>query len=122
MSLAIGKFILIKPTLPNLNNPIDTTEIIAYSYYDNDKSVDKLNIYPNPFTNVLNVSFETDKNTRCNLSLYNHLGELVFNKDLIDNQSNVISYKLNLKENGLSIKNGFYICEIETPSAVHRKK
>ena len=45
----------------------------------------------------------------------------VFNKDLINNQSNVISYKLNLKENGLSIKDGFYICEIETPSVVHRK-
>ena len=112
----------VKLTLPDLNNPIDTTEIIASSYYDYEESANKLNIYPNPFKNVLNVSFETDKNTRCNLSLYNHLGELVFNKDLINNQSNVISYKLNLKENGLSIKDGFYICEIETPSSVHRKK
>ena len=28
---------------------------------------------------------------------------------------------MNLNENSLSIKNGFYICEIETPSAVYRK-
>ena len=112
----------IKLTLPDLNNPIDTTEIITSSYYDYEESAIKLNIYPNPFKNILNISFETDKNTRCNISLYNHLGELVFNKELIDNQSNVISYKLNLNENGLSIKNGFYICEIETPSAVYRKK
>ena len=103
----------VKLTLPNLNNPIDTTEIIAYSYYDNDKSVDKLNIIQTHSQNVLNVSFETDKNTRCNLSLYNHLGELVFNKDLIDNQSNVISYKLNLKEWPFN-KEWIYICEIET--------
>ncbi|MEC8610762.1 MAG: T9SS type A sorting domain-containing protein, partial [Bacteroidota bacterium] len=112
-----------KLTLPDLNNPIDTSEIItSTNYSDWEEEVDKFNIYPNPFKDVLNFRFEVGKSSSCNLSLYNHLGELVFNKELIDNQSNVVSYKLNLKENRIPLQSGFYICEIETPSDIYRKK
>lgn len=112
-----------KLTLPDLNNPIDTSEIITSTNYSDWEEVDdKFNIYPNPFRDVLHFRFEVDKSSSYNLSLYNHLGKLVFNKELIDNQSNVISYKLNLKENRIPLQSGFYICEIETPSDIYRKK
>ena len=112
----------IKLQLPDLNNPIDTNEIntsISNNYYE---SKEDLRIYPNPFNNVLEINLKLDKYTFCDLTLYNHIGELIFNKKLSTNKSNIFSYKINLKESNLSLENGFYICEIKTPTDSYRKK
>jgi len=82
----------------NNNNLVDTNLM-----------VDEVNIFPNPISNVLNISFQNNLNENVTVKIFNVDGKLLFSSNhYITLHVNQISLDLNW------LNNGFYILEINS--------
>ncbi len=77
-----------------------------------------LNIYPNPFTDKLNIEYYLEKNSNVKISIYNAIGQRV--KILTDSKQSAGKYSV--KFNGAELKSGIYFCKIEIDSFSEMKK
>lgn len=82
--------------------------------------IDKLNIYPNPFCDELNIEYYLSKNSNVKIELFNLLGKQI---KLVQNKyqsSGKHSLKLNSTENNL--RKGIYILKISSENFEINKK
>jgi hypothetical protein len=77
----------------------------------------KINIYPNPTSNKVNLEFTSDKTTNANWTLYNELGKSILKgKQKLYNGENSIG--INLK----NVKNGVYFVSLEVDGKIITKQ
>jgi hypothetical protein len=124
----------------NLNANAGKTNVIirfkATSAYGNDMYVDNvnlsnsqlgiaehnlqdaMNVYPNPFTDNVNISFVLAKTENVKLSVYNMLGELVYSaeKGSLPSGSNTIEF------NGSELSKGIYFIQLNAGNFTASKK
>lgn len=77
--------------------------IVANAYEQT--STTELSIYPNPATEIVNLSFEADINTKGEVLIYDQLGKLVISM----NQFDIVN---DMQLNISNLSNGFYIIAI----------
>ena len=99
---------------PNVSLTATTNTGLAGTYYFgtdatlSNQSFDSLSgvlIYPNPTTNELNISLNSDFETATSYTIYNSLGQKISNKK-VDSESD-------LKINTSNYSNGIYFITIE---------
>jgi hypothetical protein len=73
-----------------------------------DINSNEISIYPNPATNILNVSFTNSGNQSINMTVFNTLGEIVINKNLGKMQGE-LSYPANISE----LTGGIYFLKVQ---------
>ncbi len=69
-----------------------------------------LNVYPNPASSEINISYITNVKGSTQLNIYNVLGGLVYNANNLEKESDIV--KINIDENALN--SGIYIVELNT--------
>jgi serine protease AprX len=84
-------------------------QILKYSETDDVEDIELLEVYPNPFLNLVVVSFFSKKDQDITISITNNYGQLVFQKQMTLEKNQ--SYKENLDLLS-QISNGVYIISI----------
>ncbi len=98
-------------------NNLGCMSLLSENYFYNANSVfvnnasNSINIYPNPFNDMLSISFDKSLNVKL-ISIYNSIGQLVFVQHLADNCSNV--FEINTSE----FSKGIYLINVETEKAI----
>lgn len=97
-------------------NSSDTNEI------SNNLQAIKLNIYPNPFNPVTNISFETKSKGNTRIDIFNVKGQKVKTilNEIIDRGHHV--YQWDGTDENTNISSGVYFCRIKTENAEMTKK
>jgi hypothetical protein len=77
-----------------------------------------LNIYPNPASSTINVSFDLKTSDAVSFLIYNSVGQLVFNKNIETFKSGKNEINLNVSH----LQNGIYICILNDGLITSSKK
>ncbi|MCE9538670.1 MAG: S8 family peptidase [Bacteroidetes bacterium] len=80
---------------------------------------DRLNVYPNPFTNNFDITFYSNKKQTIYIELYDISGHEIFRKQ--ENVNNNSYNSFNIKEAN-TLANGMYLLNISTPGKKYFKK
>jgi len=77
----------------------------------------KMRIYPNPFSDMLNIGFKLDKSSTVSIMVYDIKGQLIENltEKSFPAGDNMFVWNLS-KDNNISFKSGTYIIRLVTPS------
>lgn len=123
---AVGQGSILKikfQTTENFNTPFTLDEgqvtqingdLIDYTFLDLYSSIDNVNnkiysIQPNPFNNILNISFINEKAKAINFNIYDILGHQVINHPINNNTEGINSSAINLS----ALDNGVYFIKME---------
>ena len=88
--------------------------------FNNNNETIQLDASPNPFENTTNIKFNNNNSI---LSIYNDMGELVFEKDFSNEKSGAFSFEWNgLNRNGNKLAAGAYLCKIQSNEEVNTIK
>ena len=74
----------------------------------NETKLNTANIYPNPFVNNINVDYTLNESGKCNIAIYNSIGQKVI--VLVEEYKSEGNYNLNYNTSDLPA--GLYTCEI----------
>ncbi len=70
----------------------------------------RLQVFPNPFSNHINIAFEDDKSNRYRVVLIDALGREVYRENYTSTSG---ENKLNLDMDNMSLQDGFYLLKLE---------
>ncbi len=79
---------------------------------------DKLNVYPNPFTDNFDITFYSDKKQTIQFELYDISGRSIFKEEKIVNANSSSTFNYNDEV----LSNGVYILRAITPTKVYYRK
>ena len=83
--------------------------LISSIAFSQEKSIDKLMAYPNPFSNATKISFDSSNNQNILISIKNVLGNTVFLKQVEAREGkNTITFNRN------DLRSGMYIYAIQS--------
>lgn len=83
------------------------------SSVDEEETLSNVNVYPNPSNNVANLTFASNSNTDANITIYNVIGEIVYQ----ENKSVQVGDNL-FELNVNSFSNGNYIVRVEMENEI----
>jgi hypothetical protein len=83
---------------------MDISNIVSIKNFEYQNDVDlQLDVYPNPFNNIININYSIPSNENVTLEIYNVLGERV--KSIIENTAiktkETISFNANIFSSGV---------------------
>lgn len=85
----------------------------------NDDFIENLTVYPNPVTDVLKISFKSEKKSMANVSLFNNIGKQVFSQEsLVDLGNNLILIDVRSK----AIEPGIYFVQCLFENKIFTRK
>ena len=76
--------------------------------FSQEKSIDQLAAYPNPFSNTTNISFEATNNQTVLITIKNIIGKTIYSKQIA-----AVKGKNNLPFNRNDLRSGMYIYAIQ---------
>jgi hypothetical protein len=106
-------------TFPNMTLNIDSSDIFTAHF--NSLALD-LNVYPNPFTNTLNINYQLPKSMQVSLKLYTLLGQELAEIVSPDAFQPEGSYSVQFNPNSLALAQGVYFIELKTSDFTKRIK
>ncbi len=99
---------------------IDINDIISFSKIittaENNKSQTDINIYPNPFDNIINISLSSELSESSNILIQNSIGEIILNETI--SPIELKEYKINSS----NLKEGIYFISIKNSTNSWTKK
>jgi hypothetical protein len=81
-----------------------------------DQQAEDMNVYPNPATDMLNVSFSSSFNTSVKITIFNHLGQAVYQST--DINGNISS---NIKIDVSTLNAGTYTLQLINDNKIMNK-
>ena len=81
----------------------------------NSEIFSNISIYPNPSSGIFTIEFKRVNNKNSNISIVNHIGNIVFSEELIIGES---SKNIDLSE----FSKGIYLIELQTELGFYKKK
>lgn len=106
-----GNNSILKTELESITLNIDTNDVFRAHF---DVLELGLDVYPNPFDNLITIKFELPKSTQVSLKLYSIIGQEVATILSPDTFQPEGSYTFNFDTNGLSMPSGMYFIELKT--------
>jgi hypothetical protein len=103
----------------NTGEVVNTIEsrLLGVGIKENNQTFD-LNVYPNPATDLTNITFFLNKANNVKLEVYNMMGELVY---ATDNKLHTPGY-YNYKIDASDFANGFYIVNLNVGNSIVSQK
>lgn len=106
-------------TSKKITKPVVITSILGDG---NKKSNLPMSAYPNPFTNELTLSIESDSYQAANFRIYSITGELVHDEIIqLNSGNNEIRWNSDSSYSG-NLEGGIYICVVHTPTSSYISK
>lgn len=100
------------------NQQLKNSQVLS-SVNTTDNYIDNLTVYPNPVTDVLKISFKSDKKSMANVSLFNNIGKQVFSQEsLVDLGNNLILIDVRSK----AIEPGIYFVQCLFENKIFTRK
>jgi hypothetical protein len=100
------------------NQQLKNNQVLS-SVNSTDNYIDNLVVYPNPVTDVLKISFKSDKKSMANVSLFNNIGKQVFSQEsLVDLGNNLILIDVRSK----AIEPGIYFVQCLFENKIFTRK
>jgi hypothetical protein len=100
------------------NQQLKNNQVLS-SVNSTDNYIDNLVVYPNPVTDVLKISFKSDKKCMANVSLFNNIGKQVFSQEsLVDLGNNLILIDVRSK----AIEPGIYFVQCLFENKIFTRK
>ncbi|MGZ4054558.1 MAG: CotH kinase family protein [Bacteroidia bacterium] len=105
--------------MPGIHLNIDSSDIFTAHFNQLELG---LNVYPNPFSSILNINYQLPKNAEVSIKLYTMLGQQlaqIVSPDVLQQEGD---YTIQFDPGSLSLAEGIYFIELKTNDFTKRVK